>query len=268
MEKLEYSGLPIFFDEESRRISFTNGLNCKDKGKKFIKQMRGLFYREDNFNENSLCYETYRDIAYDRDRDHFKKFDFRYDITVVRSGTVNGEFLKTSGHYHGYIPGKTYTYPEIYEVLMGNAVYILQKVKNFDRSEEEPKIDEVKAVFVEAGEAIIIPPFYGHCSINVGHEPLIFSNIAVVSCPLFYEPIREKKGLASYVLENDNSINFLRNPNYDNSPEIKSIKPNENPKLGINFRNSVYQEFIREPEKFRFLLDPQPYLDELRSMLV
>jgi glucose-6-phosphate isomerase, archaeal len=267
MENIKASGLPIFIDRSSFTLEFRDGLTCSGSGKKQAKQLTGLLYAEEGMNGEEYCYEAYRDIVFEKDRDLFQKYDFRYDITVIMPGTVQGECKKTSGHYHGYIKDQPFTYPEVYEVLEGKAVYILQKVKNFDRENEEPVIEELKAVFVEAGQAIIIPPFYGHCSINVGDGPMAFSNIAVVACPLHYEPVKTKHGLSEYVLKGDNGLTFIPNKNYQTVPEINKIVPRENPELGITFSKPVYQAFIKTPDKFDFLLNPSKYEAAMAAML-
>jgi glucose-6-phosphate isomerase, archaeal len=261
------SGLPILIDEKTHNLEFLDGLTCAGSVKKQAGQLKGLLYANEIFNEQEKCYEAYRDIVFDKDRPLFQKYDFRYDITVIMPGTIQGECKKTSGHYHGYINGQPYTYPEVYEVLAGKAMYILQKSTNFDHENEEPVIQDLKAVVVEAGQAIAIPPFYGHCSINVGNGPLVFSNLAVVSCPLHYTPIQKKQGLSLYVLKNDNEPEIIPNRNYLDVPEFRVVFPKEEPALGITFGTPVYGAFVNDPEKFDFLLHPAQYVDEMTYML-
>ncbi len=267
MKEIKTSGLPIFIDEETYKLDLRGGLTCAGSGGKIAGQLKGLLYTEDGMDEKEYCYDAYRDIVFDEDRSLFRKFDFRYDITVIMPGTVQGECKKTSGHYHGYIDQQPYTYPEVYEVLVGKAVYILQKVKNFDKEDEDPFIEDLKAVFVEAGQAIIIPPFYGHCSINVGDGPMVFSNIAVVACPIYYDPMKKRHGLSMYVLKDGDKIKFVANKNYPAVPEIKAVFPRENPSLGITFGKPVYNAFVQEPEKFDFLLAPGKYESAVIEML-
>ncbi len=267
MREIITSGLPIWFNEETMRLEFREGLTVDSDGGKDAYQMKGLLYQEEGMKADEHCYDFYRDIVFEKHRALFAKYDFRYDITVIMPGTVNSECKKTSGHYHGYIPGEQLTYPEVYEVLSGEAIYILQKVKNFDNPDEEIEIGEIKAVRVKAGQAIIIPPFWGHCSINGGTDALVFSNIAVVSCPLHYEPIKNKHGLGLYALRNNGEIQLVKNQSYKSVPDFKVVTPLENSDLGIEFGKPVYQEFIKSPEKFDFLLHPDRYLDAMEAML-
>ena len=266
MKLLERAQLPIFMDECSHRLEFRDGLLHDSDGSKAAGDMLTLLRDPSNIDQNEKCYDFYRDIVYEKDRALFQKYDFRYDITVIAPGTINGECKKTSGHYHGYFADGSSVYPEVYEVLEGKALYVLQKAANFDKK-EEPVFEDRKAVFVDAGQAIIVPPFYGHCSINIGDGPMVFSNIAVVACPLHYNIIEEKHGLSFYALKDKNgAINLENNKNYANVSDIEKAFPLENPDLGIRFGHSVYHEFVKAPEKFDFLLHPEAYLESILNM--
>jgi glucose-6-phosphate isomerase len=265
MRILKASGLPIYFDDEDFSLSYKDGLTCLGSGHKEARQMKDLLYRPEGIDDSQRCYYYYRDIAFEKDRELFQKYDFRYDISVIMPGTLNGELKKTSGHYHGYIKGTQYTYPEVYEVLLGKAMYIMQKVSNFDSP--EPLIEDLKAVIVQEGQAVVIPPYYGHCSVNIGEGPLVFSNIAVVSCPLHYEPIQEKHGLSIYVVKSKDGIEYIKNPYYKSVPDAKTVYPREDADMGIRFGAPVYGEFIRNPQKFSYLLKPERFITKMDTML-
>lgn len=266
MKQLIHSGLPIWYDENNFKLSFRDHLTCGGDGGKNADKMTGLFYDEASLSETEHCYDFYRDIVFEKDRAVYEKYDYRYDITAIMPGTVNGECKKTSGHYHGYIAGTAATYPEVYEVLEGQAVFLLQKVMNFDQ-DEEPVFDSVKALKVEAGQAVIIPPFYGHCGINAGDGVLYFSNIAVVSCPLHYDPIKKKHGMGYYLLGKGADQRYEANRNYRNLPELEQISAKMCPELGITFEQPVYASFIEEPEKFDFLSHPEKYQEQMEALI-
>jgi glucose-6-phosphate isomerase len=266
LRELKTSGLPIFMDEGTGRLSFGEGVSAEGSSDRLAGEMSGLWMDERGLDEKEYCYTAYRGIARERDRAAFAKFGFRYDITVIAGGTVGGERKKTSGHYHGLIEGKIYSYPEVYEVLSGTAVYILQKSPDPENTDGAP-IDELLAVTVLPGQAIIIPPMYGHCSINAGDGPLAFSNIAVTKCPLNYEAVKRKRGMAAYLTERGGERRYEKNPLYGDAPEIKKISPAEDESLGVKFGRPVYAEFIGDPDKFDFLLNPEKYLDQMLNML-
>ena len=79
----------------------------------------------------------------------------RFDITVIPPQTLCGEYIKTKGHYH---PADPYGngYPEIYEVLEGEAHYLIQTADCSD----------VVLIAAGAGDVVVVPSGYGHVTIN------------------------------------------------------------------------------------------------------
>ena len=100
------------------------------------------------------AYEMFRDLAKnDDDKKWLMQHKLRYDITRIPGGVICGEWIKTKGHYHQSAPdGVAYT--EIYEVLEGEALYLLQKMDLSD------------IILVRASRGDLIPPGYGHVTIN------------------------------------------------------------------------------------------------------
>lgn len=269
MEKLVNSGLPLYLDEDTNIMALSALLSHGDYGRKRTGEMKGLLADETTLDEDELFYDVYRNIAYPKDEELLKNYDYRYDITIIMPGLVNGECKKTSGHYHGYGPTKKNTYGEVYEVIKGTALYILQKSPDFDKTVGDLTLDDVIFVTVNAGQSIIVPPNYGHVSINIGMGPLVFSNLAFASCPINYDAVKKYHGMAYYIKREDGLLKFGFNQNYKNMemPKVRKAIVRENPKLGITFGLPVYQSFIRNPEAFDFLGNPDAYIDEIMSML-
>lgn len=262
--KILHSGLPVFTRDTDDTLSFEDGLICDGSSSKTVGQMEGLIRNPEQINRDERMYEAYRNIRFPEHEALFKRHDIRYDITAIQPGAINGEFKKTSGHYHGYIAGEMHTYPEVYEVIRGEILFVLQKTFQFDA--EEPVIEELKVVRVREGQAVIIPPFCGHCSINPAQEVSMFSNLAVVSCPLCYEPIQKKHGLAVYVVKDRDSFQMVPNERYRNLPDVHLWEPAENPSLGITFGVPCYNTFVNHPERYDFLLHPAAYVETINQM--
>ena len=83
-------------------------------------------------------------------RNVYKAGDVRFDVTVIPSISIKGECAKTHGHYH---PGSEEgpAYPEVYQVLRGQASFVLQK-KNRNGS-----VDAMVVSAVE-GDVVLLPP--------------------------------------------------------------------------------------------------------------
>src|SRR4030042_2389134 len=73
--------------------------------------------------------------------------DLRYDITVIPPRMLGKEFVKTKGHEH------TGNFGELYTVLEGKAIYLLQKYEKGKKN----KIKDVYCVKAKKGESVIIP---------------------------------------------------------------------------------------------------------------
>jgi glucose-6-phosphate isomerase len=115
---------------------------------------------------NIPLYSMYRDLALTAgDHAYLREQNIRFDITVIPPGTVGGEYVKTKGHYHPLSPSGI-GYPELYQVLAGEALYLLQR----------SDLGDIVAVTAKAGEFVLIPPGYGHVTVNAGKEELVMAN--------------------------------------------------------------------------------------------
>lgn len=199
---------------------------------------------------NQDLYYMYRYFEAEGDAPTFEDHKAEYDITVIKPGKVGPEPIKTVGHYHANVPGTEITYPEVYEVIKGEITYLLQTSPN-DQREVEVVIIEAKA-----GDKVIVPPGYGHISINRGEDVAVSSNIQRSDLPASanYDAIKETNGASLYFTGTD----WQENYNYTISSR-KFAKPKENPKWGITNDKPLYLAFLENPEKFKWLNEPQNY---------
>jgi len=192
-------------------------------------------------------YYMYRDLWLEEDHETIVKNDLRYDITLIPARSIGKEFVKTKGHYHPECSTGV-SFPEIYEVLEGEAHYLLQRP-------EAGKI--VDAVLVEAapGDKVVIPPNYGHVTINPGSKPLKMANWVSRKFSSIYGDYVERRGAAYYELTDGT---FMKNPSYDEVPALRKITPPEFPELSLEKKTPMYN-LIKEPEKLAFLNKPQEF---------
>ncbi len=134
-----------------------------------------------------------------------EKNGLRYDITEMPFKMFGKEYPKTKGHYH---PGD---YGEVYQVLEGKAIYLLQ---NRDLS-------DIVAIETNPGEVAIIPAGYGHVTINPGPDKLKMANWVSPEFDSIYDPVMEKEGAGYFYTKKG----WIKNPNYKELPEIRKEKP-------------------------------------------
>jgi glucose-6-phosphate isomerase len=164
-------------------------------------------------------YYMNRGICLESDKELLENERLRYDITVMPHMMLGDEYNKTVGHYHAPIPGSTIAHPEMYEVLNGKALFLLQKM---DR--EMKNLVTVLAMEAVKGDKIIYPPNYGHIIVNIGGETLVVANWVSMDYKALYEPIKEKHGMALYVVPGkQDEPTFVKNDNYKDQPDMRKM---------------------------------------------
>ena len=193
-------------------------------------------------------YYMYRDLALSRnDRSAILDHHLRYDITVIPPGMLGVEYVKTAGHYHPCIEGTTCTYPEVYEVLKGTAHYLLQRC-------EGGRIADVVMVEAAEGDKAIIPPNYGHVTINPSNQELWMSNWVSRDFSSLYEPYKKCGGAAYFELVDG----LVRNGRCNHIPDIRFLKPANVAKAGLGKGKEMYG-LVRDIDKLAFLNRPQDF---------
>ena len=210
-----------------------------------------------NANMDMVLYYMFRDVSKnEEDANTIKEQGLRYDITIIPPNKLGSEFVKTAGHYHPCPPGSDITYPEIYEVLEGEAHYLLQRMEEESGTE---KITDVVVVKAKEGDKVIIPPSYGHVTINPSETILKMANWVASAFASIYEPIKRRDGAAYFELTNGE---FVKNEIYEDAPDIRFLKPSDTWINGIELdKETEMYELIREPAKLVFLTNPTRVFD-------
>jgi glucose-6-phosphate isomerase len=156
--------------------------------------------------------------------------DTKTNITVWESGKIDGEYIKTYGHYHvGQLD-------ETYIVLQGNGIIVMQKRKIDSRGAPiDNEIETFEARKVKSGDKVFIPAGTGHLAINTGStwfvtsddSPVNFEEKDPVNLPghADYTPFKKLHGAAYYVIEKNGEPALVKNPNYKTVPPATITPP-------------------------------------------
>ena len=188
-------------------------------------------------------YEVYRDCCDDGARDLLRKHGLRYDVTVIPPLLLGEEYVKTLGHYHLPV-GEVSAHPEIFEVLEGEAVFLVQK-----QSGEE--VVDVSLLYAKEGEKVLVPPGRGHIVINASSRRLVVGCLISRSCVRAYDPYVTKRGAAFYLLTGGR---LVRNPNYSSAPEVRVLRGEHLPFLERG--SGLVQMFLKDPSRLALLNEP------------
>ncbi len=185
------------------------------------------------------AYYMFRRVNLPEHEEIFRRRRLRYDVTVIPPAVIGGEYVKTYGHFHPVAEhdphGRPLSFPELYEVLAGDALFLLQ--------------DRAARVFfhvrARAGDVVAMPPNLGHVTVNVGETPLVLANLVSDRFHSDYGPVREKHGFAWYYTVEG----WKKNPNYDSHPAPRAGK------FYLPLRD-IYAVFVERPAFFDFLNRP------------
>lgn len=206
--------------------------------------------------EDYDLYYMYRDLYLSRaDREKLLQQGLRYDITIIPPGMLGKEYMKTAGHYHPLVAGENVTYPELYEVLEGEALYLLQ---NQDLS-------DVVVVYASAGDKVLVPPDYGHVTINRSNNTLKMANFVARDFSSLYEPYREKGGGASFFTKEG----WIKNPKCSQAGELRRIEAPDSASLariGLKKGREMYP-LLREPGALEFLTKPGQHMELFAGLI-
>ncbi|MFA5080098.1 MAG: glucose-6-phosphate isomerase family protein [Candidatus Paceibacterota bacterium] len=127
--------------------------------------------------------------------------ELRYDITVIPPLMLGKEYVKTKGHFHAS------GHSELYTVLEGEAIYLMQKK------------DSTDSYYIKArkGESVIVPGEYGHITINATDKVLKMANWVSKNCISEYDNISKMHGACwFYTIDG-----WIENKNYKQVPELR-----------------------------------------------
>jgi len=218
-----------------------------------IQEMRSVLAEPECACESHL-YFMYRDLARsDDDWQWLHTHHLRYDLTVIPPRDICGEYVKTKGHYHSK-NAHGVGYPEIYEVLEGTVHYLLQS-----RS-----LHDVALVSAQEGDIVIIPPEYGHVSINPSSEmTLSMANIVSTAFESEYKQYENLQGAAYYEMIGGE---LKKNPQYPKVPPARWLDAASGRGKHRFWKGPIYT-MIGNTDALAFLNHPEQYAGILSVLL-
>jgi glucose-6-phosphate isomerase, archaeal len=260
----QISGLPLSLTDD---FHLQIGEGAKQAGpsivRKFSEMQPVLFDRNAKSDRDDMYY-VYRGICMSEDENKIAGLHLTYDVTVLPPLMLGEEYNKTVGHYHANIEGTKIAHPEMYEVLNGKGLFLLQKM-----DADMKNVVTILAIEGKTGDKIIYPPNYGHIIVNTSDEPLVTANWLSTDYKPLYEPVKDRQGMAIYVIKGtDGAVTFVKNENYADQPLMRPINTTETIRneFGIDTKEPMYTMGMRNPELLDFLNHPLKYAVQLSAL--
>ena len=211
--------------------------------------------------EHEVMYLGYRRLYLPLDAVKVKKNHLTYDLTIIPPYRIGKEFNKTVGHYHDLKPRTKIAHPELYEILQGKVLVILQKM-----DPEFKKVTKVITAELSAGDKIIYPANYGHILVNIGTDPVVTANWLCVDYKPLYKQVSDKQGMAYYVVAEEGGYKLIANSMYGKVPVPRSYRAENMEVFKLNLHKPMYVSAMEDIKSLDFLSNPEKYPVELSAV--
>ncbi len=238
---------------------------------RLLKEILPLVYQQgrwlDDVDYNTPLYYMFRNVCRAQDKQKIQASHLRFDITIMLPLKLGLELNKTAGHYHPFVPSTTITYPELYEVIEGQAYFILQNA-------DGALVKDAFMVKAKKGDKIIVPPNYGHVMVNPGPKALITANWVCDDFGSIYQPYAERKGAVYYLIRKFGKVEVVENEAYENVPHPPRVMVSKaNSVLKLSSDESMYKlvdnlntlEWLKEPHKYPEMFDQSVIFEVLNE---
>ena len=248
MFKLDCEPMEVNFDESTNYL-FLGDKRINPKVRTIDKMAEVVYDRQylARAPRRLALYYIYRKLRRRQEAKLFEDRKLTYEVLVIPPAHLGLEYAKTLGHYHKNYPNSTNSFPEVYEVMIGECIFLIQK-----RVGESPvELEDVVAIKAEKGDKVVMPIGYGHVIINPTMKLLVTSNLRFEG-EFDDKPFIENGGGAYYYVEGGE---WRKNVSIKNAPELKQYSAKEWPaSQKIAGGKNLYADFIENPGKYEFLL--------------
>jgi len=233
-------------------IGFTLGKDCFDKGTE-IRSLDAIrkSLSDPNCTGPKDVYAIMMDVGKKADREDLISRDLLYGAVCYSKGKLGKEPVRSQGHVHKVSVKSGMSTPEVYEIWEGRAVVYMQ-----EKDGDEP--GRCFAVIGEAGDVIIVPPYWTHATINADPERnMSFGAWCDRDYGFVYDGVRSHGGIAWFpVFDDKGELVWEANPAYKKS-ELIVKRPEKYSELGLDGKTPIYTQYERNRSLFDFVPYPQ-----------
>lgn len=252
-------GLPVQLDPDTLTLRFGKGVGSVGQEDVHYGDLASMLLNAESSGPD-LIYRHYPQVYRHEDENLLRSRQICLELTVMAPGCFGTEPLKTCGHYHNLVPGTSFTYPVIKEVVHGKCHFLLQKA---DPPYE--RISDAVLLMGEARERVVIPPGYGHLEINPTDGPVVLATVHSTDLTGLFEPYIQRKGACYYATKAENTLLFVPNAAYPDIPTLRVGRAHELPDFALTGQ-TLYRSVVQEPDRFELLNHPHRFKERFSGL--
>lgn len=233
-------------------IGFSLGENTFNKGVE-IRKLDAIrkSLMDPNCNGPENVYAIMMDVGNKEDYEDLVSRRLLYGAVCYSKGKLGQEPIRSQGHIHKESKYTGWSTPEIYEIWEGKAVIYMQEY-----GDDNP--GRCFAIYGEAGDIIIVPPYWTHATINADADAnMSFGAWCDRDYGFVYDKVRAHGGIAFFpIYDNSGKLSWVKNPAYRDCSLIEK-KPGDYTALGIKKGVPIYTQYQENRSMFDFVSNPK-----------
>ncbi len=195
-------------------------------------------------------YAIAMDVGHEEIQTELEQRMLLFGVVIYSSGKLGDEPVRSQGHVHRISSHSGWRPPEVYEIWDGAAYVYMQ-----ERAAEDP--GRCYAIRADPGDIVVVPPGWAHAAISA--VPSDFMTLGALCDREYgfeYEEIRKRKGFAWYpIVTSNGAVEWLSNVRYQTTT-LDVRRPRDYARLGIVRGRSLYEQAVRDLDRFAWVSNP------------
>jgi glucose-6-phosphate isomerase, archaeal len=209
-------------------------------------EMREVVADDIGDQEDRVVYQMLNGVRHEQDIE-LTDLPLRYELTALDGRPFGWEAAKTLGHVHVRPAGARSGYPEVVEVVHGEAGFLIQDLAD---GPDGPRSRRAWLVRAQQGDWVILPPDLAHVTIDLGAGPLVFSDVIDRGARGIYAGVAAAHGFGWYVAADGG---LRANSRYAEPPRLEEIDAVE---WSGPAPEPLYRYFRDDPSRLGWLSEP------------
>ncbi|MFQ3568550.1 MAG: glucose-6-phosphate isomerase family protein [Aggregatilineales bacterium] len=245
------AGIPIAWNDTRDDLIFDPVLSIKTIKPRLRGELRPVLACDaDCEPADGIQYWMYNGISLPEHEAAFARCGIQYELTLIYPKRLGNQYSKTHGHCHTFPIGSPHNYPEVCEILWGEAQFIFHTLNLEARS-----ASFCYAVHAKPGDKVVVPPNLHHLTINPLDELLLFSDLICTQTTGDYAGLAAMQG-GAYLFDEQG---WHPNPTYHAVAPLQHFEAEEFPEMGLTRAVPLYELIWRAPETLAWLSDPAAF---------
>jgi glucose-6-phosphate isomerase len=195
-------------------------------------------------------YAIAMDVGREEIRTELEQRMLLFGVVIYASGKLGEEPVRSQGHVHRVSSHSGWRPPEVYEIWGGAAYVYMQEYAADDPG-------RCYAIRADPADIVVVPPGWAHAAISADpSDCMTLGALCDREYGFEYEEIRKRKGFAWYpIVTSNGAVEWLSNVRYQTTT-LDVRRPRDYARLGIVRGRSLYEQAVRDLDRFAWVSNP------------